>query len=391
VVLKASADEPFSALAFKIMSDKHVGNLTYLRVYSGTAKSGQQVINASRDRKERIGRILMMHANKREDVEEIHAGDIAAVVGLKAVATGETLCDPHRPVLLEALEFPEPVISIAIEPKTKADMDRLATSLDRLAQEDPSFRVTVDPETAQTLISGMGELHLEIITDRLLREFQVSANVGRPQVAYKETITRAVKAEGRYIKQSGGSGDYGVVKIELEPGEPGSGFFFESKVKGGRVPTEFIPAVRQGCEEAGQSGELSGYPVVDLRVRLVDGQAHDVDSSERSFKIAGSLAMKEAMRRAGPVLLEPVMAVEVVTPEDFLGSVQGDLNSRRGQITGLDLRANARVIAAEVPLATMFGYVNNLRSMTQGRATYTMQFSHYAQVPASASEQIVAR
>ncbi len=391
VVLKAATDEPFSALAFKIMSDKHVGNLTYLRVYSGTAKSGQQVINASRDRKERIGRILMMHANKREDVEEIHAGDIAAVVGLKAVSTGETLCDPHRPVLLEALEFPEPVISIAIEPKTKADMDRLATSLERLAQEDPSFRVTVDPETAQTLISGMGELHLEIITDRLLREFQVSANVGRPQVAYKETITKAVKAEGRYIKQSGGSGDYGVVKIELEPGEPGSGFFFESKVKGGRVPTEFIPAVRQGCEEAGQSGELSGYPVVDLRVRLVDGQSHDVDSSERSFKIAGSLAMKEAMRRAGPVLLEPLMAVEVVTPEEFLGAVQGDLNSRRGQITGLDLRANARVIAAEVPLATMFGYVNNLRSMTQGRATYTMQFSHYAQVPASASDQIVAR
>jgi elongation factor G len=391
VVLKASADEPFSALAFKIMSDKHVGNLTYLRVYSGTAKAGQQVINASRDRKERIGRILLMHANKREDVEEIQAGDIAAVVGLKAVATGETLCDPHRPVLLEALEFPEPVISIAIEPKTKADMDRLATSLDRLAKEDPSFRVTADPETAQTLISGMGELHLEIITDRLLREFQVSANVGRPQVAYKETITRAVKAEGRYIKQSGGSGDYGVVKIELEPGEPGSGFFFESKVKGGRVPTEFIPAVRQGCEEAGQSGELSGYPVVDLRVRLVDGQSHDVDSSERSFKIAGSLAMKEAMRRAGPVLLEPVMAVEVVTPEEFLGAVQGDLNGRRGQITGLDLRANARVIAVEVPVVSMFGYVKNLRSMTQGRATYTMQFSHYAQVPASASEQIVAR
>jgi elongation factor G len=347
------------------------------------------VLNASRDRKERIGRILLMHANKREDLEEIRAGDIAAVVGLKTVATGETLCDPRHPVLLEALEFPEPVLSIAIEPKTKADMDRLSQSLERLAQEDPSFRVTVDPETAQTLIAGMGELHLEIITDRLLREFQVSANVGRPQVAYKETITRTVTVEGRYVKQTGGSGDFGVVKLEVGPGEPGSGFTFENAVKGGRVPSEFIPAVRQGCEEAAQNGELAGYPVVDLAVKLVDGQAHDVDSSERSFKIAGSLGMREALRKAGPVLLEPIMEVEVVTPEEFLGPVQGDLNSRRGQITGLDLRANARVLQAEVPLATMFGYVNNLRSMTQGRATYTMQFSHYAQVPAGAAESIV--
>jgi elongation factor G len=386
---RAADDEPFAALAFKLMSDKHVGHLTYVRVYSGTARTGEPVLNATRGRKERIGRILLMHANKRQDVEEIRAGDIAAVVGLKAVTTGETLCDPKHPILLESLEFPEPVIAIAIEPKTKADMDRLGTSLERLAQEDPSFRVSVDPETGQTLIAGMGELHLEIIVDRLMREFQVGANVGRPQVSYKETITRAVEAEGRYIKQTGGSGDYGVVRIEMEPGPPGSGFVFENAVRGGAIPSEFIPAVRHGSEEALQSGELAGYPVVDVRVRLVDGQYHDVDSSERSFKIAGSLATKEALRKASPVLLEPVMAVEVVTPEDFLGSVQGDLHSRRGQITGMDMRANAHVLRAEVPLAEMFGYVNNLRSMSQGRATYTMQFSHYAQVPADVAEELV--
>jgi len=388
---RASDDEPFAALAFKLMTDKHVGHLTYLRVYSGTTRAGQQVLNANRGRKERIGRILLMHANKRQDVEELSTGDIAAVVGLKGVATGETLCDPRHPVLLETLQFPEPVISIAIEPKTKADMDRLSSSLERLAQEDPSFRVSVDPETGQTIISGMGELHLEIITDRLLREFQVGANVGRPQVSYKETISRPVEVEGRYIKQTGGSGDYGVVRIAVEPGEKGSGFAFESRVKGGAIPTEFIPAVRQGCEEACQSGELAGYPVVDVAVRLVDGQAHDVDSSERSFKIAGSMAMKDALRKASPVLLEPVMAVEVVTPEEYLGSVQGDLSARRGQITGIDMRGNAKVLQAEVPLASMFGYVNALRSMTQGRATYTMQFSHYAQVPDNVAEQIVAR
>jgi len=388
---RASDDEPFAALAFKLMTDKHVGHLTYLRVYSGTTRAGQQVLNANRGRKERIGRILLMHANKRQDVEDLSTGDIAAVVGLKGVATGETLCDPRHPVLLETLQFPEPVISIAIEPKTKADMDRLSSSLERLAQEDPSFRVSVDPETGQTIISGMGELHLEIITDRLLREFQVGANVGRPQVSYKETISRPVEVEGRYIKQTGGSGDYGVVRIVVEPGEKGSGFAFESRVKGGAIPTEFIPAVRQGCEEACQSGELAGYPVVDVAVRLVDGQAHDVDSSERSFKIAGSMAMKDALRKAAPVLLEPVMAVEVVTPEEYLGSVQGDLSARRGQITGIDMRGNAKVLEAEVPLASMFGYVNALRSMTQGRATYTMQFSHYAQVPDNVAEQIVAR
>jgi len=378
---KASDDEPFSALAFKIMTDRHVGTLTYVRVYSGTIESGKQVLNVGTDKKERVGRLLQMHANKRQDIEELHAGDIAAIVGLKTVRTGDTLADPKHPVLLESIEFPEPVISIAIEAKTKADMDKLGSSLERLAQEDPSFRVTVDEETAQTIISGMGELHLEIIVDRLVREFGVSANVGAPQVAFKETITQPVRVEGRYIKQTGGSGDYGVVVLEVEPGEPGSGFSFEPAVKGGSVPREFFGPVRQGCEEATQSGELAGFPVVDVKVRLVDGQVHEVDSSERSFKIAASLGMREALRKAVPVLLEPIMDVEVVTPEEFVGAVQGDLNARRGQITGIDARAGAQVIRAQVPLATMFGYVNNLRSMTQGRATYTMQFSRYARVP----------
>jgi elongation factor G len=378
---KASDDEPFAALAFKIMSDKHVGTLTYVRVYSGTVESGQQLLNVGRDKKERVGRLLQMHANKRQDIEELHAGDIAAIVGLKTVRTGDTLADPKHPVLLESIEFPEPVISIAIEAKTKADMDKLGSSLDRLAQEDPSFRVSVNEETAQTIISGMGELHLEIIVDRLVREFGVSANVGAPQVAFKETVTQPVRVEGRYIKQTGGSGDYGVVVLEVEPGEPGSGFSFEAAVKGGAVPREFFGPVRQGCEEACQSGELAGFPVVDVKVRLVDGQVHEVDSSERSFKIAASLGMREALRKAVPVLLEPIMDVEVVTPEEFVGAVQGDLNARRGQITGIDVRAGAQVIRAHVPLATMFGYVNNLRSMTQGRATYTMQFSRYARVP----------
>ena len=388
---KADDNEPFSAIAYKLSADKHVGHLTYIRVYSGNAKTGDQVLNATRGRKERIGRLYQMHANRQQPIDEVYAGDIAAVVGLKAIRTGETLCDPKHPILLEALVFPEPVISVAIEPKTQADMDRLATSLDRLVHEDPTFRVMVDPETGQTIISGMGELHLEVITDRLVREFKVGANVGRPQVAYKETITRPVRAEGRYIKQTGGSGDFGVVVLEVEPGDPGSGFQFSRAVKGGAVPSEFIPAVRQGCEEAAQSGSLAGYPVVDVAVRLVDGQSHDVDSSERSFKIAGSIGMKDALRRAGPVLLEPLMAVEAVTPEEFVGAVQGDLNSRRGNITGIEMRGTAQVIAAEVPLASMFGYVNNLRSMTQGRATYTMQFSHYAQVPESIAEELVYR
>jgi elongation factor G len=388
---KASDDEPFAALAFKIMSDKHVGSLTYVRVYSGTVEAGKQLLNVATDRKERVGRILQMHANKRQEIERLHAGDIAALVGMKTVRTGDTLADPQHPVLLEAIEFPEPVISIAIEAKTKADMDKLATALERLAQEDPSFRVTVDEETAQTIISGMGELHLEIITDRLVREFGVGANVGAPQVAFKETITEPVKVEGRYVKQSGGSGDFGVVRLEVEPAEPGAGFQFETAVKGGSVPKEFFKAIEQGCSEATQSGELAGYPVVDVKVTLVDGQTHEVDSSERSFKIAASLGMREALRKARPVLLEPIMNVEIVTPEEFVGGVQGDLNGRRGQIKGIEMRAGAQVITAQVPLATMFGYVNNLRSMTQGRATYTMQFSRYAKVPENVAAELVHR
>jgi elongation factor G len=382
---KASDDEPFSALVFKLMNDPHVGHLTYIRVYSGRVKPGDQVLNVSRGRKERVGRLLQMHANKRQPIEEANAGEIAAVIGLRGAITGETLCDPRHPILLEPLEFPEPVLSIAIEPKTKADMDKLGEALQRLAHEDPSFRVSTDPETGQTLISGMGELHLEIITDRLLREFKVGANVGPPQVSYKETITKRVRVEGRYIKQTGGTGDYGVVWIEVSPGSQGSGFYFEEAIKGGTVPREYFPAVRSGCEEAAQSGQLAGYPVVDIRVTLVDGQFHEVDSSERSFKIAGSLAMKEALRTAGSILLEPIMTVEVVTPEDFVGAVQGDLNSRRGRLTGMEAHGNARVIRGEAPLATMFGYVNSLRSMTQGRATYTMQFASYAPAPPSAA------
>jgi elongation factor G len=386
---KPDDNEPFCALAFKLMSDSHVGHLTYIRVYSGRVKTGDQVLNANRLKKERIGRLLRMHANKRVELDEIYTGEIAAVVGLKSISTGETLCHPHHPIVLESLEFPETVISIAIEPKTTADMDRLSQSLGRLAHEDPSFRVAVDPETGQTIIGGMGELHLEIIVDRLLREFKVDANVGKPQVAYKETITEAVRVEGRYIKQTGGSGDYGVVVLEVEPGESGSGYAFEEAVKGGAVPKEFIPAVRQGCEEAVQTGMLAGYPVVDVKIRLVDGKYHDVDSSERSFKIAASIGTKEALRKAKPVLLEPIMAVEVVTPDEFVGSVQGDLSSRRGNITGFEMRGSAQIVRADVPLASMFGYVNNLRSMTQGRATYTMQFSHYEQVPANVAAGIV--
>ena len=388
---KADDHEPFAALAFKLMSDKHVGHLTYLRVYSGHVKTGDQVLNVRRDRKDRVGRLLQMHANKRQEIAEAWAGDIVAVVGLKTASTGDTLCDPRHPIALEAMEFPEPVLSIAIEPKTQADLDRLGSSLERLALEDPSFRVSSDPETGQTLISGMGELHLEIICDRLLREFKVDANVGPPQVAYKETLTRAVRSEGRYIKQTGGAGEYGVVVLEVQPNASGQGFAFEDATRGGVIPKEFVPAVRHGCEEALQSGELAGYPVVDVKVRLVDGQYHEVDSSERSFKIAASLAVKDAMRRADPVLLEPIMSVEVVTPDEFVGAVQGDLNSRRGKPTGIEMRGGAQVVRADVPLATMFGYVNNLRSMTQGRATYTMQFSHYAAVPESVSARIVNR
>ncbi len=386
---KPSDDEPLAALAFKIANDRHVGQLSYVRIYSGRMKTGDQVLNAATGKKDRVGRLLQMHANKRQEIDEASTGDIVAVVGLKSVATGQTLCHPQHPILLESIVFPEPVISIAVEAKTKADMDKLGTALGRLAAEDPTFRVATDTETGQTLISGMGELHLEIITDRLLREFGVSANVGRPQVAYKETITQAARTEGRYIKQTGGAGEYGVVRIEVEPGAPGSGFHFENELRGQAIPREYVPAIRHGCEEATQSGELAGYPVVDVKVRLLDGQAHDVDSSERSFKIAGSLAMREALREGRSVLLEPLMAVEVVTPDDFVGVVQGDLNARRGSITGLEARSGAQLVRAEVPLAEMFGYVNSLRSMTQGRATYTMQFSHYSQVPEERAREIV--
>jgi elongation factor G len=386
---KADDNEPFSALVFKLMTDKHVGHLTYLRVYSGHAEAGQQVINASTGKKERIGRLLQMHANKREEIEEVDAGDIAAVVGLKFSRTGDTLCDFHKQILLESLHFPEPVLSIAIEPRTQADMDRLAQSLDRLTQEDPSFRRAVDEETGQTIISGMGELHLEIIADRLVREFGVEANVGKPQVAYKETITRTVRVEGRYIKQTGGSGDYAVVQLEVGPGKPGAGFSFENALKGQSIPREFVPSIERGCEEATQSGTLAGYPVVDVAVKLLDGQFHEVDSSERSFKIAASMAIKDAFEQAAPVLLEPVMAVEVVVPEEFVGGVHGDLSSRRGDITGFEMRGNAQVVTAEVPLSEMFGYVNDLRSLTQGRATYTMQFLRYAQAPESIRNKLV--
>jgi elongation factor G len=386
---KADIAEPFAGLAFKIATDKHVGHLTYVRIYSGRVKTGDMVLNVATGKKERIGRLLQMHANKREELPEAFAGDIVAVVGLKGVATGQTLCQHQHPILLEAIDFPDPVISIAVEAKTKADMEKLATALDRLASEDPTFQITTDEETGQTLISGMGELHLEIITDRLMREFGVSANVGKQQVAYKETVTRTVRTQGRYIKQTGGSGDYGVVDIELAPGESGSGFQFKNAVKGGAIPKEFIPAVRHGAEEACTAGELAGFPVVDVEITLLDGQTHDVDSSERSFKIAGSIATREALRKAGSILLEPVMSVEVATPEEFVGSVQGDLNARRGQITGLDVQAGAQVIKAEVPLAQMFGYVNTLRSQTQGRATYTMQFSSYAEVPPAVAGNIV--
>ncbi len=391
VARKADDAEPFAALAFKLMSDKHAGHLTYLRVYSGTAKTGATVLNVGRNKKQRIGRLLRMHANKRQEIDEVHAGDIAAVVGLKEVSTGDTLCAVNAPVVLERLEFPDPVISIAIEPKTTADMDKLGQSLDRLALEDPSFKVSTDPETAQTIISGMGELHLEIITDRLLRDFGVDANVGRPQVAYKEAITRSVTAEGRYVKQTGGSGDFGVVVLEVSPGERGAGFSFENAIREGAIPKEFIPAIEKSCAESVGSGMLAGFPVADVHARLIDGEFHEVDSSERSFAIAAAMAMSDALRNADPVLIEPVMQVEVVTPEEHRGAIQGDLNGRRGQITGIEMRGNAQVISADVPMSEMFGYVGAVRSMTQGRASYTMQFSHYDQAPDAVLDRILGR
>jgi elongation factor G len=379
---------PFAALAFKVMADPYVGKLTYFRVYSGTLKTGSKVLNASSGRSERVGRILEMHANHREERDEIYAGDIVAGVGLKQTSTGDTLCDPSAPILLETIEFPEPVISVSIEPKTKADQEKLGSSLGRLAEEDPTFQVRSDEETGQTLISGMGELHLEVIVDRLLREFKVDANVGRPQVAYRETIRQPVqKIEGRLVRQTGGRGQYGHAVIDIEPAE-GEGFDFVNKIRGGAIPSEFIPAVEQGIEEALESGVKAGYPVVDVRVTLVDGSYHDVDSSEMAFKVAGSMALREAVRRAKPVLLEPIMAVEVVTPEEFMGDVIGDLNRRRGRIEGMEPRGKAQVVWAYVPLAEMFGYATDLRSQTQGRATYTMQFERYEEIPHTIAEEI---
>src|SRR5712691_2906125 len=387
----AADDAPFAALAFKIMNDQHVGQLVFLRVYSGTLEAGSGVYNSTKGKKERVGRLLRMHANKKEEVEAVAAGDIAAAIGLKLTPTGDTLCDPDEPIVLESMTFPEPVIAVAIEPKTRADEEKLGVSLSRLALEDPTFKVTSEEETGQTLIHGMGELHLEIIVDRLLREFRVDANVGKPQVAYRETIRKPAAAQGRYVRQTGGRGQYGDVHLEVEPATPGEGVSFENEIIGGTIPREFIPAIEKGVREALETGVLAGYPVVDVQVRLVDGSYHEVDSSEMAFKIAASMAFKEAARRAKPVLLEPVMDVEVVTPEEYMGAVVGDLNSRRGRIVAMEARGSSQVIRANVPLGQMFGYVTDLRSMTQGRATSTMQFARYEEVPTAIADEIMAK
>ena len=389
---EASDDEPFSALAFKIMSDPHVGKLTYFRVYSGKMAAGSAMLNATKDKKERAGRILQMHANHREDKDAVFTGDIVAAVGLKNTTTGDTLCDPAHPIVLERMTFPQPVISVAIEPKTKIDQDKLSKALQSLSEEDPTFQVHTDDETGQTIIEGMGELHLEVLVDRMMREFTVGANVGKPQVAYRETITQTVeKIEERYIRQTGGRGQYGHVVITLEPTGPGGGYEFVDKIVGGVIPREYIPAVDAGIQEALQGGIIAGYPLVDMRVILTYGSYHDVDSSEMAFKIAGSMAVKKAARAAKPVLLEPIEAVEVVTPEDYMGDVIGDLNSRRGRIENMEQRGSSHVVKAQVPLAEMFGYATDLRSRTQGRATYTMQFDSYQQVPESIATEITAR
>jgi elongation factor G len=388
-IRKAGDDEPFAALAFKIMTDPFVGQLSFIRVYSGVLSSGDTVYTSVRGRKERIGRLLQMHANERQEIKEVRAGDIAAVVGLKDVVTGETICDVKRIITLERMEFPDPVISQAVEPKTKADQEKMGVALARLAQEDPSFRVRTDEESGQTIISGMGELHLEIIVDRMKREFGVEASVGKPQVAYRETLRRAVESEGKFIKQSGGRGQYGHVWLRLEPQPPGKGFEFVDAIKGGRVPREYIPSVGKGLAEALQEGVLAGYPVVDVRVTLFDGSYHEVDSNENAFRMAAILGFKDGMRAAAPVLLEPIMAVEVETPEEKMGDVMGDLSSRRGVIQGMDELPTGKAIKAEVPLGEMFGYSTTLRSLTQGRATYTMEFKHYAEAPKSIAEAII--
>ncbi len=386
---KASDDEPFSALAFKIMTDPYMGQLAYFRVYSGVLEAGNYVLNSTKNKKERIGRLLKMHSNKREEIKEIRAGDICATVGLKFTTTGDTLCDENSPVILEAMEFPEPVISIAIEPKTKADQDKLSVALNKLASEDPSFRVKVDEETGQTIISGMGELHLEIIVDRLKREFKVEANIGNPQVAYRETLRKTVKSEGKYIKQSGGRGQYGHVWLEIAPQEAGKGFEFENKLVGGSIPKEYVPAIEKGIQEAMENGVVAGFPVVDCKATVYDGSFHEVDSNEMAFKIAASMAFKDGMKSASPVLLEPIMKVEVVVPDEYMGDVMGDLSSRRGRIEGMNMQGNAQVINCMVPLKEMFGYSTVLRSLSQGRATYTMQFDHYDEVPNNIAEEIV--
>jgi elongation factor G len=383
--------QPFSGLVFKIQADPHVGKLAYVRIYSGSLESGSYALNSTKGERERIGRLLRMHANHREEVQSVGAGDIVAVIGLKTSFTGDTLCDPANPIVLESIDFPEPVISVSIEPKTRADQDKMGAALGRLAEEDPTFRVRSNEETGQTLIDGMGELHLEVIVDRLLREFRVDANVGRPQVAFKETITLPVRAEGKHVRQTGGAGQYGHAVVEFEPQERGGGYIFEDKIVGGAIPREYIPAVDQGIREALLTGGQAGYPLVDIKATLVDGSYHEVDSKEVAYKIAGSLALKEAVRRGKSVILEPIMSVEVNTPEDFMGDVIGDLNSRRGQIQGMEMRAGAQVVKAFVPLAQMFGYATDLRSATQGRAVYSMEFDHYAPLPASLQEEMIAK
>jgi len=391
LVRRADDQEPFCALAFKIMTDPYVGQLAFFRVYSGEANSGDQIVNTRTGKKERIGRLLQMHANSRKEIDHVATGDIVAAVGLKAVTTGDSLCAPGHEIVLESLDFPEPVISVAIEPKTKDDQERMGVALSRLAQEDPSFRVHTDEESGQTIISGMGELHLEIIVDRMKREFRVDATVGKPQVAYRETITKTVEERGKFVRQSGGRGQYGDVLLRVEPNEVGAGFEFIDQIKGGVVPREYIPAVGHGVKEALEGGVLAGYPLVDVKVTLIDGSYHEVDSSEMAFKTAGSIGFKSAAAKASPVLLEPIMAVEVLVPEEFMGDAIGDLNSKRGQIQRMESRGNVQVVAAFVPLSEMFGYATSLRSLTQGRATYTMQFDHYAQVPRSVADEIVAK
>jgi len=391
VVRRASDEEPFAALIFKIMNDPYVGHLAFLRVYSGSLKAGSTVFNATRTRDERIGRLLKMHANKREEIDAVYSGDIAAAVGLKDVSTGDTICARNAPVILEAMDFPEPVIAVAIEPKTRQDQDKLGFSLNKLMQEDPTFKVHTDRDTGQTIIAGMGELHLEIIVDRLLREFSVGANVGKPQVAYKESITKEARGEGRFVRQTGGRGQFGHAKIRIEPVEPGVGYVFENAIVGGTIPREYVDPVRVGVEEAMEAGIIAGYPVEDLKVVLYDGSYHEVDSSEMAFKIAGSMAFKDAAKRAAPVLLEPVMRVEVVVPEEYMGAVIGDLNSRRGRIGQMETRGTSQVVQAFVPLSEMFGYATDLRSVTQGRATYSMHFAQYEQVPAATAQELTAK